>query len=407
MKYTETQQLRGFYRELRDEGLHSEKLSHDAAIRMVIARVFVSPSFLYRLERPASGKQITEVTQYELAARLSYFLWSSAPDEALLRAASADELRTDGQLKQQIRRMLDSPKSRRLAAEFFGQWLGFYRFKKVAKVDAKRFPQFTLEVQRDMHEEAVSYFEHIVRNDRPIEELLFSDYTFLTKALAEHYEIHDHEEELTNEPTLVESVDRFQRGGAIRLGAILTLTSRPLRTSPVKRGDYVLRRILGTPPPPPPPGINSLDEVAVADEATIRDRLAVHRDKASCAECHARIDPIGFALENYDRLGRWRDKYEGDIAIDASGTMLDGQLIDGPSGLREHLKANRSLFHRVLAVKLLGYALGRNESLGDQALIGQMMDGLERDTRVSDLVEAIVTSRQFRSKRGVDYGKQD
>ncbi len=232
--------LRRFYAKLRESG----KLDHDKAIRSVLARVLVAPSFLYRFEQAAERT----LTDWELASRMSYFLWSSVPDAELRRAAAAGELRQPRHLERQVKRMLADPKARRLSAEFFGQWLGFYRFDDYRGVDKTRYPEFTNEVKAAMYDEAVSFFEHVIRNDRPVSEIFFGDYTFLNQALAKHYGV-DREIKSGDQPEMVTGASAFHRGGLFRLGAVLTATSAPLRTSPVKRGDWVLRRVLGTPTP--------------------------------------------------------------------------------------------------------------------------------------------------------------
>jgi hypothetical protein len=295
--------------------------------------------------------------------------------------------------------MLQDPKARRLATEFFGQWLGFYQFDRYRGVDAERFPEFYGPVQLAMYEEAQRFFEHLVRQDRPVEEILDADYAFLNAALAKHYGI---EGELpTGEPIKVENLSEAHRGGLFGLGAVLTVTSAPLRTSPVRRGDWILHRVLGTPVPPPPANVGFLpaDEVQ-PDGLTLRERLEAHRTDTTCMNCHTRIDPLGFALEHYDSLGRWRETYRDGQAIDPSGTLSDGTTISGVDGLKNYLKTQAALVRRTLCAKLVGYAFGRNESLADAQLIDEMLSSLEGDSRFSSLVVRIVASRQFREHRG-------
>ena len=243
----EKDSLRSFYVKATEAG----KLDHGKAIEALLTRVLVSPAFLYRLEQPAKESVTKPLSDWELASRLSYFLWSSMPDDELRRAAGAGELSNPQQLERQVKRMLADTKARRFATEFFGQWLGFYRFDQFAAWTPTRFPEFTDEVKTAMYDEAISFFEHIVRNDRPVREILFADYTFLNEPLAKHYGVKK-EVKSASELEMVEGASEFQRGGLLRLGAVLTATSAPLRTSPVKRGDWVLRRVLGTPTPPPP-----------------------------------------------------------------------------------------------------------------------------------------------------------
>jgi hypothetical protein len=385
----EKQQLRAFY----DKARRQFELDHAKAIRSLLVRILVAPPFLYRLEQP-KGTQAAPLSGVELASRLSYFLWSSIPDEELLRAATAGELNAAPGLQRQVKRMLADPKARRMAAEFFGQWLGFYRFDQHRGVDAKRFPEFTDEVKNSMYGEAVSFFEHILRGNRPVREILFADYTFLNTPLARHYGI---EREIkSTEFTKVEGLSDQHRGGLLRLGAVLTATSAPLRTSPVKRGDWLLRRIVGTPVPPPPADAGSIPaDDKLFGGMTVRQRLDAHRRNATCAGCHTRIDPLGFALEHYDSVGRWREQYPDGKPIDDSGTLADNTEIAGVSGLMDYLKANQEQVYRTLSSRLMGYALGRTILASDQPLLDEMAAAGSRAT-FAELVSKVVTSPQFR-----------
>ncbi|MCI0357725.1 MAG: DUF1592 domain-containing protein [Planctomycetaceae bacterium] len=395
----EEQRLRDFYQALRrDSGL-----DHTQAIRSLLARILVAPAFLYRAEsaggQAAKPGEIVPLSDWELASRLSYFLWSSMPDEELLRAAAAGELRNPDELARQARRMLRDPKSRRLATEFFGQWLGFYRFDEYRGIDAQRFPEFNEALKSAMYGEAVSFFEHIVRDDRPVAEILFADYAFLNAPLARHYGI-DATELPDGQHVRVADVAGEHRGGLLGMAAVLTATSAPLRTSAVKRGDWVLRRVLGTPVPPPPPDAGSIAADDASDDGlTVRQRLEAHRTDQSCISCHARIDPLGFALEHYDPLGRWRDQYRDGRPIDSSGVLSDGTKIDGLDGLRRYLRRQQPQFERNACDKLLGYALGRAELASDRPLIDQMLTDLKGEGGFSNLVVRIVTSKQFRYRR--------
>ena len=396
----ERNRLRAFYEHLIDD----ESLDHSNAIRTLLARVLVAPDFIYRAEGNPVIK-LNPLTDWELASRLSYFLWSSLPDAELRRSAAAGELSDLEKLSDQARRMLADPKARRLATEFFGQWFGFYKFDRYAGVDPQRFPEFTDQLKSAMYDEAIAFFEHIVRRDRPAREILFADYVFVNRELAGHYGIDvayaasvrekNHAGSVPNER--IENVNRFNRGGLFGLGAVLTSTSAPLRTSPVKRGDWILRRVLDSPVPPPPADAGSISADDVHDDGlTVRQRLEVHRRNPTCNNCHSRIDPLGFALEHYDALGRWRKSYRDGQPIDASGKLMNGTVISGPNGLRDYLESNEKMFLRTLCTKLLGYALGRRKLLTDSVLIDQMMADLKRDGRFSNLVESIVRSKQFR-----------
>lgn len=393
----ETQRLRTFYRSLRDDS----QLDHEQTLRAVLARVLVAPSFLYRAELPQQQAGRFPLTDWEVASRLSYFLWSSLPDEELARAAAAGELREVDQVARQARRMLADPKARRLASEFFGQWLGFYQFDRWRGVDAQRFPEFSDALKTSLHDEAVSFFEHIVRQDRPVNEMLFADYTFLNDDLAKHYGAPA--TVAARNLTRVENAGAFHRGGLLGLGAVLTATSAPLRTSPVKRGDWVLRRLLGTPVPPPPADAGSIaaDDVLPDGPRTIRARLDAHRRNPACTNCHSRIDPLGFGLENFDALGRWRDEYRDGTPIEPTGVLSDGTEIKGVDGLKSYLHSQHDAFERTLCTKLLAYALGRAESLADQQTIEDLLGAIRTgEGRFSDLVVRVVASPQFRYHRG-------
>ena len=391
----EEKRLRAFYAGLRQQNT----MDHPQALRALLARILVAPTFLYRVEPPRERQGIEPLSDRQLANRLSYFVWSSVPDQELRQAADLERLHEPRQLEQQTRRMLHHPKVRRLATEFFGQWLGFYRFDGYQGIDAKRFPEFTDLLKSSLYEESVSFFEHIVRDDRPVDEILFADYAFWNRRLAEHYGMKS--SNLSNETfARVDGITQHHRGGLLGLGAVLAVTSAPLRTSAVKRGDWVLRRVVGTPVPPPPADVGSIpaDDVS-ADQLTLRRRLEVHRSNASCNNCHSRIDPLGFALEHYDPIGRWRDTYRDGQKIEASGTLNDGTTVSGLDGLRDYLRREKTQFHRTLSVKLLGYVLGRSEMASDRPLIDAMVKDADDGCRFSDMVVRIVGSKQFRFQR--------
>ena len=386
--------LRAFYA----KSVTANRLGHDAAIRALLARILVSPAFLYRLETVASGPE-RPLNGWEIASRLSFFLWSSIPDQELRRAAAAGELNNPAMLTKQVRRMTADPKARRVATEFFGQWLGFYHFDEYRGVDSARFPEFTDEVKSAMYDEAISTFEYIVRRDRPVKEILFADYTFLNKPLARFYGI-DRDVKSADAMELIEGARALNRGGALRLGSVLTTTSAPLRTSPVKRGDWVLRRILGTPTPPPPADAGSLP----ADDQTfkgltIRERLAEHKRNATCANCHLRIDPLGFPLEGFDAVGRFRKTYSDGKAVDDTGEFADKTTIAGTEGLLNYLQKQDRQVMTTLSKKMIGYALGRTVRGSDRPLVDAMASA-GGTASFSDLAITIVTSRQFRHRAG-------
>jgi hypothetical protein len=393
---TEKANLRAFYQKSRDE-MH---LDHDAAVRALIARILVSPAFLYRVETVGQGGE-HRLNAWELASRLSFFLWSSIPDDELRRAAAAGELNDPAMLAKQVKRMTADPKARRLATEFFGQWLGFYHFDEYRGIDTGRFPEFKEDVKTAMYDEAVSTFEYIVRQGRPVREILHADYTFLNKPLAAFYGI-DRDLKLTDQMAKVDGASAFNRGGALRLGSVLTTTSAPLRTSPVKRGDWILRRVLGTPTPLPPADAGTIPaDDKTFSGLTIRERLAQHKRNATCASCHTRIDPLGFPLEEFDAVGRTRSTYSDGKPVDVTGELDDDTKIVGAHGLLTYLDSKDALVMKTLSRKMLGYALGRTVRGSDRQLIERMIKAGDKAS-FADLAATIVTSRQFRRKMGDD-----
>jgi Protein of unknown function (DUF1592)/Protein of unknown function (DUF1588)/Protein of unknown function (DUF1587)/Protein of unknown function (DUF1595)/Protein of unknown function (DUF1585)/Cytochrome C oxidase, cbb3-type, subunit III len=399
--------LRAFY----DQTLKAEP-DHRKAVRALLARILVAPQFLYRVEQVADSSPVKTVsfnadskadakplTNWEMASRLSYFLWASIPDDELRRAAAAGELTTESGIARQVNRMTADPKARRLSTEFFGQWLGFYHFDEYKGVDTTRFTEFTDNVREAMYDEAVSFFEYIVRQNRPIHELITADYTFLNQDLAKFYGV-TKEIKSKDKGELVTGANAFQRGGMLRLGALLTATSAPLRTSPVKRGDWILRRILGTPTPPPPADAGSLPaDDKLFGGLTLKAKLEQHKRNASCANCHTRIDPLGFSLERYDSTGRWRDKYADGKPIEDSAALPDKTEITGINGLLKFLRGKDTQVRKTLSYKLVGYALGRTVLASDQLLIERMVQ-TGGDATFAQLATEIATSKQFRNRAG-------
>jgi mono/diheme cytochrome c family protein len=393
----EKESLRAFYRQT----MLSQQ-DHTKAVRALIARILIAPDFLYRVEQPIDVATAPKsLSQWELATRMSFFLWSSIPDDELRRAASAGELSNPQLMQKQVKRMLADAKARRMSAEFFGQWLGFYRFDQFKGVDTGRFPEFTDAVKSAMYDEAVSFFEYIIRNDRPNREILNADYTFMNKTLANFYGVKK-EVKSVAEAEKVDGANAFERGGALRLGAVLTVTSAPLRTSPVKRGDWILRRVLNTPTPPPPADAGSIPaDDKLFGGLSLHDKLEAHKRNATCANCHARIDPMGFPLEHYDSTGRWRDKYPDGKDIYDAGTTFDHVEISGANGLLSYLSSKDEQVRRTLATKLVGYALGRTVLPSDLSLIDKIVtDG--GDAPFSQLVTEVISSKQFRTRLGRD-----
>lgn len=405
----EKQSLRSFY-----EATINAAPDHRKAIQALLARILVAPQFLYRVEQVADVEQVIDtstvgqavdhpsvkpLTNWEMASRLSYFLWSSIPDDELRRAASAGELTNPQGIQRQVKRMVADPKARRLSTEFFGQWLGFYHFDRHNGVDTSRFTEFTDDIKKAMYDEAVSFFEHVIRKDRPIREIMFADYTFLNRDLAKFYGVKK-EIKSTEQPELVEGANAFHRGGLLRLGAVLTTTSAPLRTSPVKRGDWILRRILNTPVPPPPADAGSIPaDDKLFGGLSVKARLEQHKRNASCATCHTRIDPLGFSLERYDPTGRWRDQYPDGKQIEDSAALTDQTPIAGVDGLLDYLRSKDAQVRRTFSRKLVGYALGRTIMASDQSLIDRLV-AAGGDATFAQLATEIVTSKQFRHRLG-------
>jgi len=391
--------LRAFYQ----KGRTVNNLDHEGAMRAVIARVLVSPAFLYRVETVSGARSSGEkaLDGWEIASRLSFFLWSSIPDDELRRAAAAGELSNPAMLAKQVKRMTADPKARRIATEFFGQWLGFYHFDQYRGVDTGRFPEFTDDVKSAMYDEAISTFEFLVRQGRPVREILHADYTFLNQPLAKFYGLQV-DVKSDDKVVKVEGANAFNRGGALRLGSVLTTTSAPLRTSPVKRGDWVLRRVLGSPTPPPPGDAGTLpgDDKSF-NGLTLRQRLAEHKRNATCAACHLKIDPLGFPLEGFDAVGRPRTRYAEGQPIDDSGELTDKNVITGAAGLLRYLEGKDQQVMTTLSRKMLGYALGRTILASDRPLLAEMT-AAGHDATFSDLAMKIVTSRQFRHRAGDD-----
>jgi hypothetical protein len=384
--------LRAFY----DKTMTAEN-DHPKAIRALIARILVSPAFLYRVEQPTQAAALKPLTNWEMASRLSFFLWASIPDDELRRAAAAGELTTDAGIRKQVKRMTADAKAKRVSTEFFGQWLGFYHFDQHRGVDTSRYPEFTNEVRDSMYDEAIAFFDHIVRKDRPVREILTANYTFLNQPLAKFYGVKKEPKSKTD-VELVEGAEH--RGGALRLGALLTATSAPLRTSPVKRGDWVLRRILGTATPPPPADAGSLPpDEKMFGGLSLKQKLEQHKRNATCANCHLRIDPLGFAFEHYDSTGRWRDKYADGKPVEDSAATEDKTEIVGMDGLLKYLTERENQVIKTMAQKLLGYSLGRTVLLSDQALVDKLVAAGGNAT-FSQIAAEIATSKQFRNRLG-------
>lgn len=390
--------LAAFYR----EGL-GKALDRESAAREVIVRVLVSPHFLFKAETLPSANQLTSapgggdlpLSAWEVASRLSYFLWSSLPDWELRKAAADGSLLKPETLAAQTKRMLKDGRADSLAEEFAGQWLKFSDFKEHMGVNTEKFPEMTPEVRADMQREAVEFFVRLFREDRRVMDVVVGETSFLNERLAKFYGIPGVEGPEFREV----KVSDHHRGGLLGMGAVLTKTSRPDRTSPVLRGDYLYAVILGHSSPPPPPNVPEL-EWGGLKPASLREALTKHSQDHACSVCHERIDPLGFALESFDPVGRFRAADESGGEIDDTGSMRDGTLLDGMAGLRAYLAENDGQFTGQFCRKLLGYALGRSVVPSDRELLARMTEAVKsNDGHVSAAVIEIVKSRQFLNRR--------
>jgi len=368
------------------------------SLQFAITALLVSPNFLFRIERdppPGVGGRINDI---ELASRLSYFLWSSMPDDALLALGEGDRLHLPSVLDAQVLRMLADPKSSAFADNFAGQWLET-RSLNAIRPDPQKFPEWNAELKQAMRLETRMFFEAVMREDRPISDFLDGKYTFLNEMLAKHYGI----DGVTGREFRRIELATQERSGVLTQASVLTASSYPSRTSVVLRGKFILENILGAPPPPPPPDVPRLDEEAVGVSQSQRQQMEAHRSNPVCASCHSKMDALGFAFENYDAIGRWRTE-DGKFPIDSRGSLPDGRTFRGPAELKVLLKQNMPEFARCLASKLLTYSLGRTVDLKDpddrdavRAVAAQTaQDGYKFQT----MILAIVHSAPFQHRKG-------
>ena len=377
-----------FYHEAKEAG------GFEAGIGSALSAVLVSPEFLFRIERdPTDVATATayRISDLELASRLSFFLWSSIPDEELLGIAQRGELHRPKVLESQVRRMLADRRSSSLVENFAAQWLHLRNLESFTP-DLRLFPDFDDNLREAFRRETELHFEALLREDRTVLDLIKTDHTFLNERLAKHYGI----------PNVYGSRFRrvaldseSRRGGLLRQGSVLTVTSYATRTSPVIRGHWLLGNLLGTPPPPPPANIPNLKENTVSETLPMRARLSAHRANAACASCHDLMDPVGFALENFDAIGRWRLTENG-LPIDASGGLPDGSRFTGVTGLEDALLKHPELFVGTLTEKLLTFALGRGMSENDAPAVRRIVRDAQRDgNHFSSIVLGIVKSSPF------------
>jgi hypothetical protein len=405
----ESAELRGLYSRLREQ-----EIPHDAALRLTLARILVAPAFLYRLEKPGPGTAAAPVTDWELATRLSYFLWSSPPDDELRQAAAAGKLHDTETLASQTRRMLRDPRTRRLATEFGCQWLHIYDFDRLDEKSERHFPTFST-LRSAIYEESIQFLTHLFQENRSVIDLIDADYTYVNDELASAYGLAAQSDQSGAQaaPTAWRRVDnakQFGRGGILAQAATLAKQSGASRTSPILRGNWISEVLLGERLPRPPKEVPRLPEdEKETDGLTVRQLVERHSIDPKCIVCHQRIDAFGFSLERYDAIGRRRDKDLADRPIETRVKTMDGAEFDGLDGLRNYLlTVRRDAFLRQFCRKLLGYALGRAIQLSDEPLLAKMQTDLTtHDYRIVPLVETIVRSKQFREIRGRDTASEE
>jgi hypothetical protein len=368
----------------------------DEAMKTMFKAALVTPKFLFIEDAPhANAKEPRQLDSFEMASRLSYLLWSSMPDDELLKLAGEDKLQDDAVLEAQVHRMLADSKAQAFTKDFAGQWLRFSEVFNSVDPDRRHAPDFNGELRQAMYDEIFAFSDHLLRKNGRVLDFLDSDYTFLNERLAKVYEVSG----VKGKDIRQVKLPNNRRGGITSMAAILAYTSYPQRTSPVLRGKWILEQLLGTPPPPPPPNVGQLPEDKKAAKATtLRQRLEAHRNKPVCAGCHARLDPPGFALENFDVIGKWRDSDNGK-PIDATGTMTGGRNFATPAEFRRLLLEDKALFVRSLCTRMLGYATGRSVELHDQPTLLRLEKVLrDSDYRSEPLLIALVKSVPFRSR---------
>jgi len=374
--------------------------SYDDSVMYAMQAAMISPHFLFRVEAPNNGREPQLIGDFELAARLSYFLWGSMPDKTLFELAAAGKLHDAAVLKEQVARMLKDNKSTEFAESFVEQWLGTRELGRDIKPDKKLFPEYyDEEIASGMRYEPILFFQEILAQNLSLLNLIDSKFSVLSNKLAKFYGFPN--KDLRQQPKHYDLPENSRRGGIMTMSAVLAVSSLPNRTSPVLRGKWLLDAVLGTPAPPPPPNVPELqDNKAGAPPKTLRERLETHRQNPVCASCHNRIDPLGFGLENYDVLGRWRTEDAGK-PIDSKGVLPDGLEFDGPDQLKALVLKKKELFLRNLTTKLLGYALGRGLTLEEYCTVDQIVEKLEKsDYSAHTLVNEIVLSVPFRYKAG-------
>jgi mono/diheme cytochrome c family protein len=390
---TEIASLMKFVAMAKSQGQNTEQ-----GIQLALEAMLVSPEFLFRVERdpnPTDPEKVHRLSDVELASRLSYFLWSSMPDDELLGLAESGKLKDPATLDAQVKRMMTDRKAIAFADNFAGQWLEIRNLDSITP-DPKKFPLWTPELKDAMRTETSMFFQHVLSENRPITEFIDAKYTFLNENLAKFYGIPDvkgpdfRRVELSTE----------QRGGVLTQGSVLAVSSYPSRTSPTIRGKYILNNVLGTPPPPPPPDVPALDDAKVGSEVSLRKQLESHRNNAVCASCHSKMDVLGFGLENYDAIGKWRT-VDGKFPIDVGGTMPSGKSFQTAAEMRTILVASMPQISRCLIEKIMTYAMGRGMQTYDNRTIDQINKDVASDGyKFQTLIYDVVRSLPFQSRRG-------
>ncbi len=386
------QQLLALYRQGAQGG------GFESGVRLALQKVLVSPDFIFRAEIDpvdAPPGSVHKISDIELASRLSFFLWSSIPDDELLAIAESGRLSDKSVLAAQVRRMLADPRSQSLVKNFTGQYLFLRNIERISP-DSASFPNFDENLRQSLAKETELVVESTLREDLSVADLLKTDYTFLNERLAQHYGIKG----IYGSEFRRVKLEDPRRHGLLGQASILTVTSYPNRTAPTIRGKWVLLQILGTPPPPPPPNVPSLKDDATTKNLTMRQRMELHRSNPTCAACHKMMDPLGFALENFDGLGQWRDTLGLGAPIDSSGVLPDGTMFDGPAGLREVLVTKQDMFVETFTEQLLTYALGRGVEEYDRPVLRQITrEAASENQRWSSIILGIVNSAPFQMRR--------
>ncbi|MCC6507586.1 MAG: DUF1592 domain-containing protein [Pirellulaceae bacterium] len=382
----ETDRLIELYAHARSQGM-----DFIAAVGQPLKAILVSPHFLFVVEPEPEESGVQRLSPYQVATRLALFIWSSIPDDELMKCADSAEIYDESMLRSQVRRMLADPRSRALGENFGLQWLGLRGFTE-SKPDQEVFPKYSSDLARDMREEAIMFVANVFRDNRPLTDLIAADYVYVNGNLAQHYGLPLPADANWQNVAITDG----RRGGVVTLGSVLTSSSYPRRTSPVLRGRWVLEELLGSPVPAPPPNVPALEEPGTElTSLTLRQRLEKHREKAECASCHDRMDPLGFGLENFDGIGRWRDTDNG-AAIDAAGKLPSGDSFSGPQELKSVLMKRNDEFQQHFVRKLLGFALGRELNKFDACIVDTCLAELQKHELKSQVVvEEIALSYPF------------